>query len=172
MEKADSTERNCSMRQFERKKKAPKYDRLPGSKCFASHDADKLPLNLDVPYSCTKGPHQLLGILKNDNKTTEQYPAFLGGETMFSMEQFERIVGASNSFLGWGGEDDDLWQRVQMARLKVVTSDKNKDQFYEGNSKHFRDVNPDSEALLKRETKNRLCGEMDYDRLITLLDPE
>ncbi|VDO16075.1 unnamed protein product [Rodentolepis nana] len=144
---------NAAIREI---KKAPKGDRLSGSKCFAFHDVDKLPINLDVPYSCATGPRQLLRILHSDDSITETYSSFLGGVTMFSMYQLERINGASNSFVGWGGEDDDLWRRTQMARMKVVKPDKNKGQFYEGNYQHSRAANPNRLALLKRENQESI----------------
>ncbi|VDO00124.1 unnamed protein product [Rodentolepis nana] len=137
-------------------KKAPKGDRLSGSKCFAFHDVDKLPINLDVPYSCATGPQQLVWSFQSDNETVETYSSFLGGVTMFSMDQLERINGASNSFVGWGGEDDDLWRRVKMAGLEVVEADKNKGHFYEGNYWHSRELNPNRLALLKRENQESI----------------
>nr|CDS31998.2 UDP Gal:betaGlcNAc beta 14 [Hymenolepis microstoma] len=136
--------------------KASNGDQLSGSKCFAFHDVDKLPVNLDVPYSCTTGPHQLLRIFHYDGKTSEAYSTYLGGVTMFSMDQLERINGASNSFEGWGGEDDDLWRRTQMAGMKVVKPDKNKGQFFEINYEHARDKNPRRWALLNRENQESI----------------
>ena len=39
------------------------------------------------------------------------YQALFGGAGSFTREHFELINGFSNEFWGWGGEDDDLYQR-------------------------------------------------------------
>ena len=35
-------------------------------------------------------------------------------------KQFQEINGHSNSFFGWGGEDDDFFRRVKQAGLDIV----------------------------------------------------
>jgi hypothetical protein len=40
--------------------------------------------------------------------------------TALSTADFQRINGYSNSFWGWGGEDDQLFQRVKYNNLTVV----------------------------------------------------
>jgi predicted glycosyltransferase involved in capsule biosynthesis len=39
------------------------------------------------------------------------YKAHMGGVTAFTAEQFVKVNGYSNKFSGWGGEDDDMWNR-------------------------------------------------------------
>lgn len=46
------------------------------------------------------------------------YKEFFGGVSGLTVEQFQKINGFPNAFWGWGGEDDDLWNRyveVQIA---------------------------------------------------------
>lgn len=45
---------------------------------------------------------------------------FLGAATAFSATYFQRINGYSNSFWGWGGEDDQLYHRVKANNLTVT----------------------------------------------------
>lgn len=39
------------------------------------------------------------------------YTEFFGGVSGLTVEQFQKINGFPNAFWGWGGEDDDLWNR-------------------------------------------------------------
>ena len=39
------------------------------------------------------------------------YDNYFGGAAVFTAEQFKRINGFSNLFWGWGGEDDDSYNR-------------------------------------------------------------
>lgn len=39
------------------------------------------------------------------------YNEFFGGVSGLTVEQFWKINGFPNAFWGWGGEDDDLWNR-------------------------------------------------------------
>ena len=69
---------------------------------------------------------------------------------MFSRAQLEKTNGASNSFFGWGGEDDDLWNRCQAANMSIIQAPKEQGQFHEENGNHKRDVNPDRYKILRR----------------------
>jgi len=39
------------------------------------------------------------------------YYGIFGGVSAFKKEHFNLINGFSNKFFGWGGEDDDLYER-------------------------------------------------------------
>jgi hypothetical protein len=43
-----------------------------------------------------------------------------GGVTALSTNDFQSVNGFSNSFWGWGGEDDQLYQRVKSQNLNVT----------------------------------------------------
>ena len=43
----------------------------------------------------------------------------LGGVTELTRDQFEMVNGYSNSFWGWGGEDDDMHSRIRIKRMKI-----------------------------------------------------
>jgi len=40
------------------------------------------------------------------------YYGIFGGVTAFKREHFEYVNGFSNQFYGWGGEDDDMFNRL------------------------------------------------------------
>jgi len=40
------------------------------------------------------------------------YSTLFGGIEAFSTEHFQLINGFSNQFFGWGGEDDNLYDRL------------------------------------------------------------
>lgn len=39
------------------------------------------------------------------------YNEFFGGVSGLTVKQFKQVNGFPNAFWGWGGEDDDLWNR-------------------------------------------------------------
>lgn len=69
---------------------------------------------------------------------------------MFSREQLAKINGASNEFYGWGGEDDDLFNRIKAANMTVTRAPLSQGVFYEENGDHKRDVNPRRYDILAR----------------------
>jgi hypothetical protein len=84
----------------------------------------------------------------------------LGGVTAFSMIDFQLINGYSNSFWGWGSEDDDLYRRVVHHNLTVTRMFENQPSF--ANIVRYRMIdhrkaqsNPDRD-LLYDKVRNRL----------------
>jgi len=47
------------------------------------------------------------------------YPDFLGGVEGFTGEDYETVNGFPNTFLGWGGEDDALYNRLAAENITV-----------------------------------------------------
>lgn len=41
------------------------------------------------------------------------YSSLFGGVSAMTVEQFKAVNGYSNSFWGWGGEDDDMSNRLK-----------------------------------------------------------
>jgi beta-1,4-galactosyltransferase 1 len=74
--------------------------------CFIFHDVDSIPLNDRNLYTCSDQPRQLI-----IGKNSEIISSF-GGVCAMTKEQFQRVNGYSNMFIGWGSEDDDMYNRV------------------------------------------------------------
>ncbi len=47
------------------------------------------------------------------------YPKYFGGVSALTPGQFRSANGFSNTFFGWGGEDDDLRARIVAAGMQV-----------------------------------------------------
>lgn len=47
-------------------------------------------------------------------------PSYFGGVTAFSTNDFQTVNGFSNSFWGWGAEDDQLYLRVKFHNMTVA----------------------------------------------------
>ncbi|XP_047737387.1 beta-1,4-N-acetylgalactosaminyltransferase bre-4-like [Hyalella azteca] len=47
------------------------------------------------------------------------YKNIFGGACAISVEQFRQVNGFSNKFWGWGGEDDDMANRIKYHGLSI-----------------------------------------------------
>ena len=48
------------------------------------------------------------------------YKALFGGVVALKRQHFEDVNGFSNQFWGWGGEDDDMFNRVKHAGMNIT----------------------------------------------------
>ena len=88
------------------------------------HDVDLLPRNVDYTYSNTPlelvekivDPREDKHFQINVADLTDDY---FGGVTMFTVEDFEKINGYSNKYVGWGFEDNDLLLRCREAQIPL-----------------------------------------------------
>ncbi|XP_073979280.1 beta-1,4-N-acetylgalactosaminyltransferase bre-4-like [Rhodnius prolixus] len=86
-------------------------EKLDNFHCYIFHDVDLIPQNLNNVYGCTDLPrHMSANVDKFDYKVP--YDSILGGAVAILKEQFIQFNGFSNTFFGWGGEDDDFYNRV------------------------------------------------------------
>lgn len=86
--------------------------------CFIFHDVDMIPLDKRNFYVCLDIPRHLGGFVQiYDFKLL--YEGIFGGVTAFKKTDFELVNGYSNQYYGWGGEDDDLLQRVKASKMMV-----------------------------------------------------
>uniref|UniRef100_A0AAY4CV32 Beta-1,4-galactosyltransferase n=1 Tax=Denticeps clupeoides TaxID=299321 RepID=A0AAY4CV32_9TELE len=86
--------------------------------CVIFHDVDHILENDRNYYGCGEMPRHF-AVKLNKYSYMLPYPEFFGGVSGLTVEQFRNINGFPNAFWGWGGEDDDLWHRVQFAGYTV-----------------------------------------------------
>uniref|UniRef100_H3BCF4 Beta-1,4-galactosyltransferase n=1 Tax=Latimeria chalumnae TaxID=7897 RepID=H3BCF4_LATCH len=87
--------------------------------CVIFHDVDHIPENDRNYYGCGQMPRHFAAKL-DKYMYLLPYNEFFGGVSGLTVEQFQKINGFPNAFWGWGGEDDDLWNRVQFAGYTVT----------------------------------------------------
>uniref|UniRef100_A0A7N4UZA5 Galactosyltransferase C-terminal domain-containing protein n=1 Tax=Sarcophilus harrisii TaxID=9305 RepID=A0A7N4UZA5_SARHA len=51
------------------------------------------------------------------------YAGYFGGVSGLSKAQFLKINGFPNEYWGWGGEDDDIFNRISLSGMKVSRPD-------------------------------------------------
>ncbi|KAK4288162.1 hypothetical protein Pmani_038795 [Petrolisthes manimaculis] len=82
--------------------------------CFIFHDVDLLPENDRNLYTCSDQPRHM-SVAVDVFKYKLPYEDIFGGVSAMSVRQFEAVNGFSNKFWGWGGEDDDMHNRIHNA---------------------------------------------------------
>ncbi|TKR92903.1 hypothetical protein L596_007469 [Steinernema carpocapsae] len=86
--------------------------------CFIFHDVDLLPEDDRNLYSCPEQPrHMSVAIDKFQYKLP--YGSIFGGISAMTRTHMEKLNGFSNDYWGWGGEDDDISERVSLAGYKI-----------------------------------------------------
>jgi N-terminal region of glycosyl transferase group 7/N-terminal domain of galactosyltransferase/Sulfotransferase family len=89
----------------------------PETSCVIFHDVDLVPnMTSHVPYTTCQWPTQLGSELQHFNWSIP-YPAYCGGITSLSLRHWQLINGLGNDYIGWGGEDDDLYHRLRQNGL-------------------------------------------------------
>ncbi|KAK3098343.1 hypothetical protein FSP39_018629, partial [Pinctada imbricata] len=87
--------------------------------CFVFHDVDLIPENDANIYGCYGQPRHMSAAVDKFQYRLP-YNSIFGGVSAISRKEFEKVNGFSNVFFGWGGEDDDMWNRLGHHGYKVV----------------------------------------------------
>lgn len=90
--------------------------------CFVLHDVDLLPENDHNIYTCPIDQPKHLAVASEKWQYKLPYTSYFGGVSTLTREQYEAVNGFSNEFFGWGGEDDDFYNRVTWAKMSVYRS--------------------------------------------------
>ena len=94
-----------------------------GRDCFVFSDVDLIPMDDRNTYHCFSQPRHLASALEKFNFRLP-YPAYFGGATSLSKDQFSGINGFPNNYWGWGGEDDDIYERIVYSGMSVSRPDR------------------------------------------------
>ncbi|XP_068146743.1 beta-1,4-N-acetylgalactosaminyltransferase bre-4 [Drosophila tropicalis] len=86
--------------------------------CFIFHDVDLLPLDDRNLYNCPRQPRHMSVAIDTLNFKLP-YRTIFGGVSAMTRQHFQAVNGFSNSFFGWGGEDDDMSNRLKHANLFI-----------------------------------------------------
>lgn len=91
--------------------------------CLILHDVDLIPENDGNFYTCESAhpKHTTVRVRALGGKRYNHFYEFLiGGALILSLEMYQQVNGFSNSYWGWGGEDDDLSLRFIERQMCVV----------------------------------------------------
>lgn len=86
---------------------------------FCFHDVDHLPAQPYIDYSYPEHNPRHLSMHFQSLGWKLAYPTIFGGVTVINAAQFQKINGHSNLFWGWGGEDDEVGERVRLGGMKI-----------------------------------------------------
>ena len=104
--------------------------------CLVFHDVDLLPEDDRILYTCSDQPRhlsvaidkfkyalpykgELLGQMLGHKKNHFHFPEIFGGASTMTPAQYRLVNGFSNQYWGWGGEDDDMYKRIDKSKLKI-----------------------------------------------------
>ncbi|KAK5864281.1 hypothetical protein PBY51_015537 [Eleginops maclovinus] len=86
--------------------------------CFVFSDVDLIPMDDRNTYRCFSQPRHLsVSVDKFGFKLP--YIECFGGVSSMSKDQFLKINGFPNNYWGWGGEDDDIFNRVTSKGMTI-----------------------------------------------------
>ncbi|XP_024268706.1 beta-1,4-galactosyltransferase 1 isoform X3 [Oncorhynchus tshawytscha] len=90
--------------------------------CFVFSDVDIIPMDDRNPYKCFSQPRHL-SVSMDKFGFKLPYNQYFGGVSALSKEQFLEINGFPNNYWGWGGEDDDIFNRLSSRGMSISRPD-------------------------------------------------
>ncbi|XP_072887095.1 beta-1,4-galactosyltransferase 3-like isoform X2 [Hemitrygon akajei] len=87
--------------------------------CLFLHDVDLIPENDHNIYTCDPDHPKHVSIAMNKFGYQLPYKTYFGGVSAVTPEQYLRMNGFPNEYWGWGGEDDDIATRLQLAGMSI-----------------------------------------------------
>lgn len=94
---------------------------------FVFHDVDMMPIEIDYSY-CEKPTHCVTSIieapLENYLNSPKKYKhptkSNFGGVCIFNKADYKKVNGFSVEFWGWGGEDNDILNRINKSNYPLL----------------------------------------------------
>ncbi|CAJ0924002.1 unnamed protein product, partial [Ranitomeya imitator] len=122
--------------------------------CFIFSDVDLIPMDDRNLYHCYEQPRHF-AIAMDKFGFRLPYAGYFGGVSGLTKAQFLKINGFPNEYWGWGGEDDDIYNRITLNGMKVSRPDIRIGRYRM--IKHERDKhnepNPQREVRLEDQTQ-------------------
>ncbi|XP_037048101.1 beta-1,4-N-acetylgalactosaminyltransferase bre-4-like isoform X2 [Bradysia coprophila] len=87
--------------------------------CFIFHDIDLLPMDDRNLYNCPDQPRHM-SVAVDTMGFKLPYSSIFGGVSAMTKKQFQKVNGFSNGFWGWGGEDDDMSNRLKHVGFHIA----------------------------------------------------
>ncbi|KAF7244050.1 hypothetical protein EG68_10587, partial [Paragonimus skrjabini miyazakii] len=94
---------------------------LPRTDYLALHDVDLLPLDPEIRYTWPSGAGICHLIPAQLHPRYYWFKNYFGGAVLITRANFLQINGLSNSFWGWGSEDDEFRLRILRTGLNIST---------------------------------------------------
>ncbi|KAM6181084.1 beta-1,4-galactosyltransferase 1-like isoform 1-T1 [Erethizon dorsatum] len=86
--------------------------------CFVFSDVDLIPMDDHNAYRCFSQPRHI-SVAMDKFGFNLPYVQYFGGVSALSKRQFLIINGFPNNYWGWGGEDDDIFNRLALKGMSV-----------------------------------------------------
>ncbi|XP_017345919.1 beta-1,4-galactosyltransferase 1 isoform X2 [Ictalurus punctatus] len=86
--------------------------------CFVFSDVDLIPMDDRNTYKCFSQPRHL-SVSMDKFGFRLPYNQYFGGVSSLSKEQYLKINGFPNNYWGWGGEDDDIFNRLSSKGMSI-----------------------------------------------------
>ncbi|XP_069387298.1 beta-1,4-galactosyltransferase 1 [Paralichthys olivaceus] len=86
--------------------------------CFVFSDVDLIPMDDRNIYKCFSQPRHL-SVSMDKFGFRLPYNQYFGGVSSMSKEQYLKINGFPNNYWGWGGEDDDIYNRLASKGMSI-----------------------------------------------------
>nr|UHK02626.1 Uge1-GalT fusion protein [synthetic construct] len=86
--------------------------------CFVFSDVDLIPMNDHNAYRCFSQPRHI-SVAMDKFGFSLPYVQYFGGVSALSKQQFLTINGFPNNYWGWGGEDDDIFNRLVFRGMSI-----------------------------------------------------
>lgn len=131
---------------------------------FIFHDVDMIPSDISSYY--IKEDEKIVHLATNASQFNYNLPYndYFGGIVMFEKEEFKDVNGYSNSYWGWGAEDDDFLRRCInknkkiYRRITVIESLSHKSNIFEDDNKTIKKDVEDNRKTFKKFEQSTSFG--------------